>query len=118
MDNIYERGDMHWCIVFFDEPENKGESKKRPIFIVERGENEVYFFRITTVKGEPHQRKYRPPLLNWRMYGFSKPSYINIEVPLLIRDINVFIKATHIAKAQKIDIQIVENRLIELGFYE
>ena len=109
---------MHWCIVFFDEPYNKCENKERPIFILERDEEEVYFFRITSNQGEEHQRKYRPPLLNWRAYGLSRPSYINIETPLLVRDLNYFRKATYIARAKDIDIQAVENTLIELGFYE
>ncbi len=105
---------MHWCLVFFDEPENKGESKQRPIFIVENEGKDIYFFRVTTNKGKQHQRKFRPPLYNWRAYGLEKPSYINIEVPLLIRDISKFTKVTHIAKANRTDIKILEEHINEL----
>ncbi|MEQ6960758.1 hypothetical protein ABDK36_08185 [Staphylococcus arlettae] len=104
---------MHWCVVFFQGSE---ESKKRPIFVVDNEDGDIYFFRITSQKGLDHQRKYRPALLNWRAYGLDKPSYINIEFPLLINDISNFNQATHIAKANEYDIQTLDKHLRNLGY--
>ncbi|MDW4486005.1 hypothetical protein QI140_11335 [Staphylococcus saprophyticus] len=113
MDNIYDYGNMHWCVVFF---ENSDESKKRPIFVVDNDDGDIYFFRITSQEGLPHQRKYRPPLINWRAYGLDRASYINIEFPLSISEIINFSEATHIAKAKEIDIKNLEFHLRELGY--
>ncbi|KIJ86908.1 hypothetical protein SE00_06440 [Staphylococcus saprophyticus] len=104
---------MHWCVVFF---ENSDESKKRPIFVVDNDDGDIYFFRITSQEGLPHQRKYRPPLINWRAYGLDRASYINIEFPLSISEIINFSEATHIAKAKEIDIKNLEFHLRELGY--
>ncbi|WP_336877640.1 hypothetical protein [Staphylococcus nepalensis] len=104
---------MHWCVVFF---EGSDESKERPIFVVDNDDGDIYFFRITSQEGLPHQRKYRPALINWRAYGLDKASYINIEFPLSISEISNFSKSTHIAKAREIDIKNLEFYLRELGY--
>lgn len=106
--------DVAMCYVKFIQ-NNKG--KKRPIFVIDSNEDDLTFFNITSKyseKSDKIREKY-VPLFDWKDEGLSKPSYVDLNTAIKLKN-NGKLGFKFIGELTEKDINNVNNSLKEFGY--
>lgn len=51
--------------------------KRRPVLIIQENNTDVLVFKITSKYKSSHVQKYYYPLIDWKISGLVKPSYVD-----------------------------------------